>query len=383
MRSIDRDRLDHEAFLILFLYSTAMSIMWTSCVEPDNLGVASLPEDCYAVPKEKVDWIGRACDYRGELAATATGACTLGEFVCDRGILVCRGAVLPEARDLCVGVDADCDGDVQLDTTGGVELCYFGPPETLLHPATSPCRPGVFQCAQTGELECLGQVLPLPEIPDNCIDDDCDGTVDLGAAAEVNVVVLLDTSGSMTEFYPEIGAALTALVEDPRVRLWLIDVPTIGGGPDASGVGFWYSPVCHPGVVLASGPLASPVAPCAPDVLRAYLRGLVPYGGGVEPLYGALQYVGLSGSTDMALVDGPRVVLLFADEDPLDPANLGAETTGRLVRIFSESPWAVNVFTHPEFYPRYPFARRFPLSSPPDRMTGDVASTVENACPGL
>jgi hypothetical protein len=59
-------------------------------------------------------------------------------------------------------------------TDGDFRACYTGPPGTS---GVGVCRAGVQACANGVFGECVGQVLPSPEVP-NGIDDDCDGTTD-------------------------------------------------------------------------------------------------------------------------------------------------------------------------------------------------------------
>jgi hypothetical protein len=90
----------------------------------------------------------------------------------------------------CLPAFADCNGDMTdgcewntlqdgpcACTPGAMQSCYQGTPGTL---GTGPCKAGTQICAASGTSwgACLGQVLPVAEICNNAVDDDCDGTVD-------------------------------------------------------------------------------------------------------------------------------------------------------------------------------------------------------------
>lgn len=344
-----------------------------SCADPDVIGVAPRPEACYAVPTENLYLVGQLCDFRGSLARTATGSCTLGVFECVRGDLTCVGAIAPEVRDWCVGDDTDCDGDIQPQAPTLNDLCYSGDVSTLLYPDNAPCRPGVRVCGPQG-LTCAGEVLPRPEILNNCVDDDCDGVVDTGPKP-LNIIVVLDTSRSMDTFYGGIREGLRNLNRNPRVSLWLIDVPVTTAD-------FWYNPRCHPQAAPVSGPLKMPVEPCSQQVFEAYMSEIVTYGGGREPVYDALQYVGLSGRADMALREVTDLVLVFADESPTQPENLlSPVTAGRLRTVFTEAGWLVRVYAPRLLWSLYePFAEVYDINMPSAALAEHIAAFATQTC---
>jgi hypothetical protein len=73
-----------------------------------------------------------------------------------------------ESGDACVSPPA-C-------AAGAVKACYTGPPGTQ---GVGECKPGSETCQPGGQWgACTGEVTPVPEIPGNGKDDDCDGVTD-------------------------------------------------------------------------------------------------------------------------------------------------------------------------------------------------------------
>ena len=92
----------------------------------------------------------------------------------------------------CLPAFADCNGDLAdgcewntlqdgpcTCTPGATQSCYQGAPGTQ---NVGPCKAGTQTCGTSGTSwgACLGEVLPVSEICNNNVDDDCNGLVDDG-----------------------------------------------------------------------------------------------------------------------------------------------------------------------------------------------------------
>lgn len=246
------------------------------------------------------DLINRACDYRGELAQSSTGTCNLGSFKCVEGTVLClnAGEPSPESCDL---KDNDCNGVIDDEDAFDISFCYDGDPKTILYP---PCRPGLLLC-RGGEITCYHEILPGPEVPNNCVDDDCNGIVDDTPENQtIDVALLIDRSGSMAEYMPQIQSAVARLRSIPNIHVWMLDLPS------AKDPHWAFNPDCH--VVTSTN---TPTPPCRPDDLIMAANNLDANYGSIELSYDALLSI-FVGETQFAWTEGAdRLVIFFGDED--------------------------------------------------------------------
>jgi hypothetical protein len=153
------------------------STRWTACVDqalPQNEICDGVDNDCNG----EADDISNgtcACEngetqrcYSGTAGTAGIGACRPGTQTCEAGAWgACMGEVLP-VPEICGGQDDDCDGRND-DVPGQGEACAVG---------TGGCRrDGVLECGNGG-LSC-NAVQGSPGVETcNGVDDDCNGTVD-------------------------------------------------------------------------------------------------------------------------------------------------------------------------------------------------------------
>jgi hypothetical protein len=117
-------------------------------------------DDCDGQIDEESQSVGAPC------LTDLPGICALGAVVCENGELACA----PEnsgAQELCNGVDDNCDGQIDEQTTEP-EPCPTGQPGI--------CSLGFILC-EGGQPVCSPESGPTSEAC-NALDDDCNGVVD-------------------------------------------------------------------------------------------------------------------------------------------------------------------------------------------------------------
>ncbi len=148
-----------------------MAVPDAGCLPVDET-CDGVDEDCDGATDEGFG-VGEPCE--------GVGACGEGVWECDgAGGVRCSsdpGGSASQARaEVCNGLDDDCDGATDEDPGALAAVCYDGPPASV---GRGVCQSGVAACVDGEPGECVGQVVPSPDVC-NALDDDCDGGTDEG-----------------------------------------------------------------------------------------------------------------------------------------------------------------------------------------------------------
>ena len=201
---------------------------WSSCIGaigPSEEVCDGLDNDCDALVDNTFPEHQQLCGFV-EGADYGVGICTPGIMKCDNGNLYCDGHIGP-SEETCDGLDNNCNGSVDEGIANSTAIvCYEGPEGTM---AVGECRAGIRYCTDGGfDVPCDGQVLPTAEICDN-LDNNCNGEVDEGFDTRgVDLVFILDISGSFEEEITSMIEGITPLLDDPITGNFRFGLAVIG-----------------------------------------------------------------------------------------------------------------------------------------------------------
>ena len=163
----------------------------------------------------------------GDQCGSAVGECDYGIMSCVDGEVECFGAIDP-SEEICDALDNDCNGMV--DDMDSLGFCYEGDEADLWY---GECHAGILVCDMGVEV-CENQQLPEEETCDG-LDNDCDGFVDeeLDEGDQVDIVFMIDLSGSMGSYYASVAQAsqlfADAFAGNTDFRFALVGIPHPSG----------------------------------------------------------------------------------------------------------------------------------------------------------
>ena len=201
---------------------------WSDCVGaigPSEEICDGLDNDCISGVDDSFPEQHQLCGFE-EGADYGVGICTPGVMKCDNGSLYCDGHVGP-TEETCDGLDNNCDGSIDEGVANTTAIvCYDGPSGTM---AIGECRAGVRYCQDGGfDGPCDGQITPVEEMCDN-LDNDCDGEVDEGFDTRgVDLVFVIDISGSFEAEITSMIEGITPLLDDPITSNFRFGLAVIG-----------------------------------------------------------------------------------------------------------------------------------------------------------
>lgn len=305
------------------------------------------PPPC--VPQEQVcNGQDNDCDGKPDTFwAPCSTACGKGMQFCGSDGWQACSAPVPQP-ETCNGIDDDCNGLVDDGVTLG--FCYDGSAESLKH---GQCHPGIERCV-AGLVECENQQLPMPEVC-NGLDDDCNGAIDDGFGQDLDLVLVLDYSGSMRNTVDGVTMAVEQwAVKYPSYKFGLIAAPRWDIDQSVDLI----TNLTPPGFFVASMP--------HPLALET----------GLEPTLDALSSAIINDPIRLNVFwrnGAKHAVIIFSDEVPQSYAN-PVVTVAQVQALYTATGTALFVFGDPGF--PVPANRVYPLGSDYGQKLDDIIAGV-------
>ena len=306
---------------------------WSECtgaVGPSEEICDGLDNDCNGAIDNSFPEQHQLCGFV-EDADYGVGICTPGVMKCDNGGLYCDGHVGP-AEEVCDGLDNNCDGSVDEGVANTTAIvCYDGPDGTM---AIGECRAGVRYCQDGGfDGPCDGQVTPIEEMCDN-LDNDCDGEVDEGFDTRgVDLVFVIDISGSFEDEITSMIEGITPLLDDPITSNFRFGLAVIGRQDS----GAYEPPVSRHSEMVTNF--------VAADEFLQYLQAMQYMDdGGIEPSIDATLWC-MDGSYPFAWAPTSQKVIILMTDEPAQ--TIISQNTANVNQYAVENGFEIFVFALP------------------------------------
>ena len=306
---------------------------WSECtgaVGPSEEICDGLDNDCNGAIDNSFPEQHQLCGFV-EDADYGVGICTPGVMKCDNGGLYCDGHVGP-SEEVCDGLDNNCDGSVDEGVANTTAIvCYDGPDGTM---AIGECRAGVRYCQDGGfDGPCDGQVTPIEEMCDN-LDNDCDGEVDEGFDTRgVDLVFVIDISGSFEDEITSMIEGITPLLDDPITSNFRFGLAVIGRQDS----GAYEPPVSRHSEMVTNF--------VAADEFLQYLQAMQHMDdGGIEPSIDATLWC-MDGSYPFAWAPTSQKVIILMTDEPAQ--TIISQNTANVNQYAIENGFEIFVFALP------------------------------------
>ena len=304
-----------------------------------------------------------------------TGICSPGTFICTRGTLFCNDHVGPE-DEICDNVDNDCNGIIDDNIPNQTAtVCYSGPNNTL---HVGECRAGVQYCSEGGFGPCEGQILPAAEICDGK-DNDCDGEIDEGLdERSVDIVFVLDVSGSFNEEIDSMINGIEPLLSDPLTSTFRFGLVVLGTY-DRMSMDLMDAPFKGMRLVTDFVP--------ADEFLDFLVSVREIPSSGREPSYDAISYI-MTSRIQMSFGQGTQKVIILMTDEEGQTHNIPRTNLNMCVEQARAGNFEIFIFALPEHWPGFAalvdndLTRYFSPASDATTVFTQIKSIFDGLCVG-